>query len=102
MEQVYLSEGRKYVKHTIPEGPGVIKVQQARMERVFTLLLVPLAMVTQTSSVGGKRSMNENVLLLFNNARKLMKQKLINYMHSMFALIYEQHYTMHALAELTR
>ena len=46
--------------------------------------------------------MNENVLLLFNNAQKLLKQQLINYMHSMYELIYREHHTMHALAEMKK
>lgn len=91
LAQYYLANNRKYVGHQLAEGPGemVLKVQQQRAERVFTLLGVPPAMLNQTNTLtSSKKSLTESSMLMFHNAQRLLKQQLIMYMTRMYQLIH--------------
>jgi hypothetical protein len=99
LKQFYLHDGRKYVKHTLAEGPGaeaVLKVQETRTDRVLALLGVPSAMLAQHSTVAGKKVLTENSMMLFSNAQKLLKKQLVIYMSKMYSVIYSYK---HALEE---
>jgi hypothetical protein len=99
LKQFYLYDGRKYIKHTLAEGPGaeaVLKVQETRTDRVLALLGVPSAMLAQHSAVSGKKVLTENSMMLFNNAQKLLKKQVVIYMTKMYSVIYNYK---HALEE---
>lgn len=85
-----LDTNRHYVKHILAEGPGelMLKAQLQRTERVMTLLGVPMAMLTESSSTKGRRALSESSMQLFNNSQRLLKQQLISYMSQMYSMIY--------------
>ena len=99
MRQIYLDEGRRYVSPQMPEGPGqfTIDFRVAKLEMTCLLLGMPLSMVSQSSSLGGKTSMNENSFTIFTHTQKRKKQLLLSFMHDMYERIYAPH---HALQRL--
>jgi hypothetical protein len=100
LREHYLGEGRKYVNHHLAESPDALLIQfrAARMERVFQIFGIPIGMVSQQSSLGGKTNMNENAMMVFMNTQKQKKQQLLNYMYDMYNRIYLVHHTLHVLA----
>lgn len=101
LPQFYLDNGRHFVNHTLAEGPEelVLKAQLQRTERVLTLLGVPMSMITQSASMNGKRAINENSMMLFNNSQRMLKQQLIGYMQRMYSFIHRRQHAMDALKQ---
>jgi hypothetical protein len=85
-----LDQGRTFVAAPLPEAPGeqLLKFRVARQERAYTLLGVPLAMVSNNTSTGGTKiggaasSSNPNSFVLFDNAQQALKKDLINIMQA--------------------
>lgn len=100
LNEYALGEGYKYVKNNVPESPGdlLIQFRAARMERVFQMFGVPMGMISQTSALGGKTSMNENAMFVFINTQKQTKEHLLNIFYDMYARIYETHHMLQRLA----
>jgi hypothetical protein len=100
-KEYYVGDGKKYVKHTLPEGPGdlMINFRNARMERVFMIFGIPMGMISTSSALGGKTSMNQNALIVFTNTQKQKKQQLLTYLYDMYARIYAIHHALHRISE---
>lgn len=100
-KEYYVGEGKKYVKHTLPEAPGdlMIHFRNARMERVFMIFGIPMGMISASSLIGGKTSMNQNALIVFTNTQKQKKQQLLTYLYDMYARIYSVHHALHRISD---
>jgi len=74
-----LPSHRQYVKTTLPESPidAYFAFRIARKEAIFQIFGIPLAMVSQQSSLGQKTSMNENARAAYEDTQKSIKQMLI-------------------------
>jgi hypothetical protein len=87
-----LAQGRKHAAAQMPEGPtDLMAFRIARQERAFSLMGVPLAMVTNATSTGsGKMAQgeNSNSFVLFENAQASLKQELISVATQMFYSIH--------------
>src|SRR5689334_16512014 len=57
-----------------------------------------MGMISQNNSLGSKTSMNENVMVVFDNTQRQRKQDLLNCMYDMYERIYAIH---HALQKLS-
>jgi hypothetical protein len=89
-----LEQGRHYVAPTLPQGPQqLLEFRVARQERAFSLMGVPLAMVSNNTSTGGNKlasSQNPNSFVVFDNSQQALKLELINVMKSLFYSIHLQ------------
>jgi len=94
-----LQEGQSLATQRIAEGPFdfLLHFRPLSEERVFNLHGVPKAMISQTSSTGGRVSMNENAFVVFTNTQKQKKIQLIAYMKDMYHRIYFRHHGLHKL-----
>jgi hypothetical protein len=74
-----LPSHRQYVKTNLPESPidAYFAFRIARKEAIFQIFGIPLAMVSQQSSLGQKTSMNENARTAYEDTQKSIKQMLI-------------------------
>jgi hypothetical protein len=83
-----LEQGRKFVAPPMPDGPSdlVLTFRIARKERVYSLLNVPLAMETNSTSTGTSKQQgsNPNSYVLFDNAQQELKLILINCIKTLF------------------
>ncbi len=87
-----LAQGRKHTAAQMPEAPAdLLAFRIARQESAFSLMGVPLAMVTTATSVGGAKmgsGENSNSFILFDNAQASLKQQLITVATQMFYSIH--------------
>jgi len=91
IHEMHLDTDRQYARHVLPESPHdmLINFRNARMERVLALFSVPMSMISQQSSLGGRTSMTENSYIIFLDAQKQLKQLLISYIYEVYRNIYD-------------
>lgn len=91
VSELYMETDRQYVKHTLPESPQdmLLAFRNARIERVMSVFSVPMSMVSQSSSLSSKSSMNENAYLIFMDAQKHLKQMLISFLYEIYRAVYD-------------
>ncbi len=102
-----LAQGRKQTTAQMPEAPAdLLAFRIARQERAFSLMGVPLAMVTNATSAGGSKMSqgeNSNSFILFENSQSTLKQQLIAVATQMFysinLLAHLQEYVAHTKPE---
>lgn len=101
VDEIHLETGRKLTHQLVPESPHemLIKFRTARMERVMALFSVPMGMMSQQSSMGSKTGMTENLLVIFSDAQKYLKQLLISYMREIYHHIHDATFAMDYLVE---
>lgn len=94
-EQMYLADGRKYVNTHMAESPGdmVIQFRNARMERVFTLLGVPPAMITARTALGTQSGAAHASMMIFENAQRHLQHFLLNHMKQLYSAMFSEHHT---------
>lgn len=90
-----LEQGRKFTAAPMPDGPTdmLLNFRVARQERAFSLMGVPLAMVSNNTSTGGSKiaqGTNPNTFVLFDNAQMALKLDIINAIKTMFYSIHLQ------------
>jgi hypothetical protein len=87
-----LAQGRKFTSAPLPEAPtDLLAFRIARLERACALMGVPLAMLTNSTSTGGKKMAegeNSNSFVLFENSQMSLKLELIRCAQTMFYNIY--------------
>lgn len=95
-----LESGRLFVPAPLPEGPGDLhlKFRAVRRERIFTLMGVPIAMVTRETSTGANKikdgAQNPHTFIIFENAQQALK-------HEMLGILYNLFYAIHTPAMLS-
>ena len=100
-EHMDLAEGRTFVAPPLPEGPGelLLKFRAARTERTFTIMGVPMAMLSRESStLAGKSDIGKkqgaatdahlNTFLLYQNSQQALKTDISNILTDIFNSIY--------------
>jgi hypothetical protein len=90
-----LPQGQTFVSAPMPEGPGelLLKFRLARMERTFTMMGVPLAMLRSDTSVGTNRTThktegNSDSFVVFENSQQTLKADMVSIMRSSLYGIY--------------
>jgi hypothetical protein len=91
--QVYLEPNRKLVQHKSADVPAeFLAFRIARMERVFMIFGIPLSMISNVGSKGGRKDtgtgQNSNAQMLFLNAQKDLRQTLLSFAKVLYMDIY--------------
>ena len=100
---IKLDQGRRFINAPQPTGPAdLLQFRVARQERAFSLMGVPLSMISNNASMGGggggggskKEDNNQHTFVMFDNSQQSLKLELISCIKSLF-------YSINMKAQLT-